>query len=173
MDPAVELGGAERIAYDNITIDLHELQRRGTAIAGTLNKLHPQVTAASEELEGQGEASESVKAVFEAFEEAWDELRVKFGVPIPVGGRGRGGFGRGRGAGSNPANVLARAGALKGSILSFWEAPSAVLVGQYYEVKPALEGAIAEAEAILLRARALSETLDREGITMEVPPLDR
>ena len=46
-------------------------------------------------------------------------------------------------------------------------------MGQYYEVKPALEAAIAEAEAILLRATVLSETLGGEGITMEVPPLDR
>jgi hypothetical protein len=171
MDPAVELAGAERIAYDNITIDLHELQRRGTEIAGALNTLHGQVTAASGELDGKDDASESVKAVFEAFEEAWDELRVQFGVPMAAGGGGRGGFGRGRGGGGNPANVLARAGALKGTILSFWEAPSAALIGQYYDVKPALEGAIADAEAMLLRAEALSEMLDGEGITMEVPAL--
>ena len=105
------------------------------------------------------------------FEEAWDELRVQFGVPMAAGGGGRGGFGRGRGGGGNPANVLARAGALKGTILSFWEAPSAALIGQYYDVKPALEGAIADAEAMLLRAEALSEMLDGEGITMEVPAL--
>jgi hypothetical protein len=171
MDPAVQLAGAERIAYDNITIDLHELQRRGTAIAGALNTLHAQVTAASDSLNGQNDASETVKAVFEAFEEAWDELRVKFGVPMAAGGGGRGGFGRGRGGGGNPANVLARTGALKSTILSFWEAPSAALIGQYYDVKPALEGAIADAEAMLLRAEALSEMLDGEGITMEVPAL--
>ena len=67
MDPAVELVGAERLAYDNITVDLHELQRRGTAMAGALNKLHGQVTAAAEELEGQDEAPASVKAEFEDF----------------------------------------------------------------------------------------------------------
>ena len=172
MDPAVELGGAERIAYDNITIDLHELQRRGTTIAGTLNTLHEQVTAAAEELEGQNETPANVKADFDAFKEAWDELRAKFGVPTGGGGGGRGGFGRGRGGGGNRGNVLARVGALKGSILSFWEAPSAALVGQYYEVKPALEAAIAEAEAMLERARVLAETLDDEGITMVVPPTD-
>ena len=42
-------------------------------------------------------------------------------------------------------------------------------MGRYYEANPALEAAIAEAEAILQRARALSEMLDDEGITMEVP----
>ena len=96
---------------------------------------------------------------------------MKFGVPIAAGGGGRG-RGRGRGGAPNRADVLARAGTLKGSILSFWEAPSAALVSQYYEVKPALEAAIAEAEQMLQRARMLSETLDEEGITMEVPSLD-
>ena len=33
----VTLGGTERIAYNNITNDLHELQRRGTAMASRLN----------------------------------------------------------------------------------------------------------------------------------------
>ena len=42
-------------------------------------------------------------------------------------------------------------------------------MGQYYEVKPALEAAIAEAEAMLERARDVSEMLDDEGIEMEVP----
>jgi hypothetical protein len=165
MDPEVALGSTERIAYNNITNDLHELQRRGTAMASRLNDLHEQVTGASEQIEGSDDVDATVKSDFEVFEEAWDELRAKFGVPRAAGGGGRG---RG-GGGGNSANVLARAGALKGSILAFWEAPSEALVGQYYEVKPALEAAIAEAEAMLERARDVSEMLDDEGIEMEVP----
>jgi len=161
MDPVVELDGAERVAYDNITTDLHEVQRRGTAMARTLTTLHEQVTAAAEEIEAQNGLPAGVSAQFAAFEDAWDELRVKFGVSAGGGGRGGGG---------NRANVLARVGQVKGSILAFWEAPSEALVGQYYEVKPALEAAISEAEGMLAWARTLSETLDEAGITMEVPP---
>ena len=166
MDPAVALAGAERIAYNRLTTDLHELQRGGTAMAATLNALHIGLTAAAEELSGRDDAPAGVKAELDAYMEAWDEVRTKFGVPVAAGGGGRGGGG---GGGGSPSNVLARAGALKGNILSFWEPPSAALVGQYYEVKPALEAAIAEATEMLERARVLSAILDDEGISLEVP----
>jgi len=167
MDPAVALGGAERVAYDNLTTDLHELQRRGSAMAATLNTLHESITAAAEQIEGE-DVSQGLKTAFDDFQEAWDELRVKFGVPIAAGGgRGRGGFG-GRGGG-NPADVLGRVDQLKGEILSFWEAPSDALVERYYRVRPELEAALVDAGGMLERARAMSERLDDEGITMEVP----
>jgi photosystem II stability/assembly factor-like uncharacterized protein len=165
MDPEVGLGGAERVAYDNLTTDLHELQRRGTAMAATLNTLHEAVTAAGDQIEEE-DVTGALRSEFEAFHEAWDVLRVKFGVPIAAGGgRGRG---RGRGGG-NPANVLGRVDQLRGEILSFWEAPSEALVDRYYRVRPELEAAIEEAREMLARARALSERLDDEGIAMEVP----
>ncbi len=167
MDPEVELGGARRVAYDKLATDLHELQRRGTEMAATLDELHDAVTAAAEEVEAE-DVPDGLRSDFEDFREAWDALRVKFGVPIVTGGgRGRGGFG-GRG-GTNRENVLARVGGLRGEILAFWEEPSDALLGRSYRVRPELEGAIAEATQMLARARALSERLDDEGITMTVP----
>ena len=132
-----------------------------------LNRLHDALSAVAEQVEETG-VPDGLQRDFEAFQEAWEELRVKFGVPIAAGGgRGRGGFG-GRGGGS-PANVLARVGQLKGEILSFWEPPSDALMGRYYRVRPELEGALVEAEGFLVRAQALADRLDDEGISLTVP----
>ena len=47
MDPAVDLTGVERMAYDDMLLSLHELQRRGTAMAGVLDGVYTQVVEIS------------------------------------------------------------------------------------------------------------------------------
>lgn len=162
MDSEVELTGAERVAYDNVANDLHELQRRGQHIANILGALHDEVTAVVAQLEGEDVAAD-LQGDFESFQEAWDELRVKFGVPRQQGGRRFGG------GGANPANVFGHVSGLKDEILSFWEPPSDALIDRYYAAKPALEYAMVEAEEMLERARAIAERLDDAGISMNVP----
>jgi photosystem II stability/assembly factor-like uncharacterized protein len=171
MDPAVELSGVERVAYDEMLLSLHELQRRGTEMAGHLDALYAQVVEISGTISDMEDVPDDVKAQFSTFKEAFDELRVKFGVPMPAGGSGRGRFGR-RGGG-DPANVLARTSSLKSNIMSFWEAPSGALVSQFYEVRPLLDTAIVEAEVCLDRARTLAPTLEDYDLTLAVPPSGR
>jgi photosystem II stability/assembly factor-like uncharacterized protein len=167
MDPAVTLAEGPRRRYNEITADLHELQRRATAVAGSLNALHAQITDVQGKVGGTN-APADVKSQWEAFHREYEAVRVKFGVPIAAGGGGRGG-GRGGGA-AEPANVLARTGAVKGSILSFWEAPSEALVRQYNEVKAELPRAISEAEAFLAKAPAMSQRLQPYNLSLSVPP---
>ena len=80
-----------------------------------------------------------LEAAFGGFQEAWDEVRVKFGVPRQQGGRR---FGGGQ---ANPADVFGQVRGLKGEILAFWEPPSDALITRYYAAKPALEAAMVEA----------------------------
>jgi hypothetical protein len=168
MDPAVDLTGVERVEYDEILISLHELQGRGTAMAGALDGVYSQVVDISGDIDDMENVPAEVKEEFTAFHEAFDEIRVKFGVPLPAAGSGRGGF-RGR-RGADPANVLARISTLKSSISSFWEAPSSALMGQSDEAGPLLETAMGEAEELLNRARGLAATLGEYDITLTVPP---
>jgi len=167
MDPAVDLAGAARVAYDEMLLALHEKERAGTAMAGTLDGVYAQVTEISESIGDMAGVPAEVKAEFTSFQDAFDELRVKFGVPLPAAGGGRGFRGRG---GGDPANLLTRVSSLKNNIGSIWETPSGALVRQSYEVGPLLDAAISEAEGLLDRARTLAQTLEEYDITLEVPP---
>ena len=59
---------------------------------------------------------------------------------------------------------------MKTAIMGIWEPPSDALVRQYTDVKAALPKAITDANAVLQRARALSQTLGTHGVTLTVPP---
>src|SRR5207248_3337278 len=109
---------------------------------------------------------------FESLNKEYDAVRKKFGVPLntaPAGGRGGGGGGGRGGAPVDTANVLARASTLKTQVAGVWETPSAAMVRQYNDVRIALPKAIAEGNAVLGKAGAVSQTLKKYDITLNVP----
>jgi hypothetical protein len=165
-DPAIELSGVERVAYDEMLLRLHQLQGRGNGMATSLDALYAQVVEIAGAMGDREDVPDEVKSDFTGFQESFDALRVKFGVPIPAGGGGRR-FGR-RGGG-DPANVLSRASTLKSNIMAFWEPPSGAAVSQFYEVTALLDSAIHDAEGLLDQARTLAETLEEFDITLEIP----
>jgi hypothetical protein len=169
MDAEVDLSGVDRLVYDEMLLSLHELERRGTEAAGHLNLLHADLEAVADTIGDMDDVPDDVKADFTEFREAFDEVRVKFGVPMSGGG-GRS-FGRGGGGGS-PANVLGRTSTLKSTIMSIWEVPSDALVDQYYEVSPLLDAAIGEAQESLEQARLLAAKLERYDLTLTLPPFE-
>ena len=170
----MQFADAQRKRYNDILMDLHDMQRRATEVAGALNALHPQMAVAAASVAASS-APAPVKAQFEALNRDFGAVRTSFGVPFPApgaaagGGGGGGGGGRGGGA-PDPQNLLARAGTVKNSIMGIWEPPSDALVRQYTDVKAALPKAITDANAILQRARTLSRTLSTHGVTLTVPP---
>jgi hypothetical protein len=187
QDPQVQLATAERRRWNDIVMDLHELQRRGTGTASQLNALSPQMASISTALKANANAPAAVKTQFEALNKDFEALRPKFGLSAPVnpdsaaaagggrggrgGGAGGGGGGRGGGGGGgNSQDVLGRAGTVKGQVMGIWELPSASLLKQYNDVRLALPAAITEANALLARARTMSTTLRRYDLTLTVPP---
>ena len=174
MDPQVQFADAQRKRYNDIVMDLHEMQGRATEVANALNALNAQMTDAATKVAASS-APATVKPQFETLNRDFTAVRAKFGVPFPApaaaGGRGGGGGGGfGGGAAPDPQNLLARAGTVKTQIMSIWEPPSEALVRQYTEVKASLPKAITDANAILQRARAMSQTLGTHGVTLTVPP---
>jgi photosystem II stability/assembly factor-like uncharacterized protein len=83
--------------------------------------------------------------------------------PAMQGGFGGGGGGRGQG-------LVSLAGFLKGQIMSFWELPSDSLMKQYNDLKLAFPKAILDANAFLAKGTAISDTLKKYDITLNVPP---
>jgi hypothetical protein len=167
MDPEVDLSGVDRLVYDEMLLSLHELERRGTEVASHLNLLYADLETVADTIGDMDDVPDDVKSDLTEFREAFDEVRVKFGVPMSGGG-GRS-FGRG---GGNPANALGRTSTLKNAIMSFWEVPSDALVNQFYEVSPLLDAAIGEAQESLEEARLLAAKLERYDLTLTLPPFE-
>jgi len=171
LDPANPLTDAQRRRYYDIAMDLHRMQGRGVAVVNALNPLFPQMTDLAAKLPGMTAVPDSVKTQFAAVQKEFDAVRAKFGVPAvaDAGGFGRGGGGRGGGAavGAN-ANLLARAGTVKGRIMSFYDMPSDAMMAQYADVRVALPRAVTEANTFLGRAQALSQALAKSGVTLTV-----
>jgi hypothetical protein len=69
----------------------------------------------------------------------------------------------------DPENVLARTSTLKTQLAGVWEAPSAASVHQYNDVKLALPKAVADGNAFLGKANAVSQALAKYGVTIKVP----
>ena len=169
MDPQVHLTGAQRARYNEIVLDLHDLQRRGTRMAGVLTAINTQMASVSAKVKDNAAMPATVKTEFEVFSKDFDSLKVKFGVGAAAGGgRGAAGGGGGGRGGGDPRNVMARPGAVKGSIMGIWEVPSDAMVKQYAGVKADLPKAIAAADAFIARATAMSATLKKYDIALTV-----
>ena len=166
MDPQVHFTAAQRAQYNNIVLDLHDLQRRGTKMASVLTAINTQMPGVATKVKENAAVPADVKAQFDAFSKDFDSLKVKFGVgAVAAGGRGGGGGGRG---GGDPRNVLARTGTVKNSIMGIWEVPSDAMVKQYSAVKLDMPKAITAADAFIARATAMSATLKKYDITLTV-----
>jgi len=148
---------------------LHTAQRSGMEVAAALDALYPQMTAAASKLKAESKVPADVKARFDALNRQFDTVRVKFGVPAVAAGRGGGG---GRG-GADASNVLARLSALKVGIAGMWEPPTAASTKQSADARLALQQAIAEANLVLSKASAMSESLKAYEIALAVPPVGK
>ncbi len=60
-------------------------------------------------------------------------------------------------------------GSLKGAVLGVWEVPTAGTMRQVENARREMQGAIVEAQGIMAKARAMSQTLSANGITMKLP----
>jgi hypothetical protein len=182
MDPEVRMSAVERKKYNDVVMDLHELQRRGTVTATALTALNPQMVDAAAKVKDNAAIPADVKARFDALNTEFASMRAKFGVAANAGIRpapgtapgGGGGFGGGGGGGAAAAaNVFGRTTALKNAIANIWETPSAALMNQYADVKKALPAAIVEADAFMKRAESVASALKAYGVVITVPPAAR
>ena len=164
-DPMDRRNDLERKRNFDMAMDLHEMQRKSSAMTSALDSLYTQLNDAKAKIDA-GPAE--VKTATAAFMKDFDAVRVKFGVPPPPIAAGGGG-GRGGGAPVDPANVGAKVGAAKGAVLAFSDVPSDTTTRAYADVKLALPKAIAEGNAVIAKASALASTLKKVDVTLTVP----
>ena len=201
-DPESQMTDVQRKRYNDILMDLHEMQRKGMPVQQALNSVFQQMSVVTTKVKESTSAPANVKTQFDSFNKEFDAVRAKFGVPAGAGGGRGGGAGGGATAGRggapgaaagaaeaagqeitggfNPAQMMgfggggggglvSRAGTLKGQIMSFWELPSDTLLKQYNELKLAFPKAILEANAFLAKGMAMSDSLKKYGIDLNVP----
>jgi hypothetical protein len=154
-------------------MELHRLHGRGVDIAIALTPLHTQITELAGKIGGMANVPEATKTQFIGVQKEFDAVRVKFGVPLAppdAGGRGgRGGGGRGGGPAVNPANILARTATVKTRVMSFYDVPSDAMMAQAADIRATFPKAVAEVNAFLTKASALSQALEKAGVTLKVP----
>jgi hypothetical protein len=225
LDPELQMTDAQRKRHYDMTMELHDLQRRGTLVAEALTMIDGQMADVTTKVK-DSKAPESVKTQFDTFAKDFAALKSKFGVGggrwgrsrwRRGGGGGRGGGGRGGGgadcggcavravrrcggcavrraaaavrcgcggcrrrrSGAVPQgfgggadgrnDLVARAGMVKGDILTFSDWPSDTPSKESNEVKLLLTKALSDANAFIVRSMTMSQTL-KNDITLNVPP---
>ncbi len=97
-DPEIKLTDLQRKRYNDILMDLHDMQRKGTDVQRALQSLFTQMGDVATKVKDSQNVPAAVKTQFEAFNKDFDAIRTKFGVPQAAPGGGRGGAGGGAGA---------------------------------------------------------------------------
>jgi photosystem II stability/assembly factor-like uncharacterized protein len=160
-DPDVVLTQVERKKLFDMAMEMHDLQRRATDVAAAITPFNMRVTEAAKELAAKSEVPADVKTSFEALQKELASMVTKFTPPQG----GRGGFG----GGGAPPNPVARLAIAKNGLMGgMW--PTRTTMDAYADAKTDVPKAIAEVNALLAKASAVSASLAKHGITLTVPP---
>ncbi len=174
-DPEITLTGLERKKLFDMAMEMQELQKRGTEVVNSLTPLNTKVTELATQVSSNTEIPADVKASFDQLSKDLAALMPKFvqqgagrggagGGAAGGAGAGAGGGGRGGAAGDN---VMAQTAQAKTGLMGgMW--PGEQTIKAYNEAKTKMPKAIAEANALIAKAQALSTTLTRYNITLPV-----
>jgi hypothetical protein len=168
-DPDVVLTSIERKRMFDMAMEMHDLQRRGAEVAGTLAPISRQMPEITKTVEGRTDLPADVKSAVEAFNKELSAATTRFAALTSGGGRGGGGAG-GRG-GTGPENPLARIGQAKQGLMAGMP-PTEQTTRAYASAKAEAPKVYADAAALVTKARDLSATLANYNITLNVGVAD-
>jgi len=162
-DPEVVLTEVERKRLYDMAMELHDLQKRATEVGNQIGPFNTSVTELSKEVEGKSEIPADVKASFDSVSKELAALAPKF--TAPAGGRGGGGGG---GRGAAPPTPMAKLGQAKTSLMGgMW--PTEQTMKAYNDAKIEVPKAINDANALFVKAAALSSSLAKYNVTLPAP----
>jgi hypothetical protein len=166
-DPDVVLTAVERKKLFDMAMEVQELQKRGTEVVNALTPLNAKVIELAGDVASNASIPADVKASFDQLSKDLASMMPKF--VLPGGGRGGsgGGGGGGRGAGAGD-NVMALAAQAKNGMMGgMW--PGEQTTKAYSDAKTRMPKAIADANALIAKAQALSTQLAKYTVTFTVP----
>ena len=162
-DPEVALTELDRRKMFDMAMEMHELQKRGAAIATSVQALQRQATEIASAIGGRSDVPADVKTSFEAFNKELTSLAPKFAAP--AGGRGGGG---GRGGAPTGDQPMARAAQAKNGLMATIPLTEQT-TRAYTDAKTQMPKAVSEANALFAKAATLGQTLARFNLTLTPP----
>jgi photosystem II stability/assembly factor-like uncharacterized protein len=160
-DPDVILTSLERKRMFDQAMEIHALQPRLIDAATAIGSLTRQMAELTTTLGTRGDVPADVKASFDAFNKELTTLAPK--LTLPQGGRGGGG---GRGGASE--SLATKLGQAKNGLMAGMS-PAEPTIRAYTEVKAQTPKAIADLNALIAKASALSTALAPFNLTLTVP----
>jgi hypothetical protein len=159
-DPEVALTSADRKRMFDLATEMHDLQKRLVEAQTALAALNRQLTELADAIGKRTDLPTDVKTSFDAVKKDVDTLTPKLTAPA---GRGFGGSGRG----DNPSIVTRITQAKNGYTAGM--PVTEVTTRAYTEAKTQAPKAVADLNAAIAKAAALSPTLARYNLTLNVP----
>lgn len=157
-DPEVVLTSIERKRMFDMAVEMHALQRPVTdAVAAQVSLARQMADLAKTIGERHDGVPEDVRASFDALRKDVEALAKRVGEPPRFGG-----------GGAVSENVLARIGQAKSGLTAGMAAGQQTMRA-YSEVKAEAPKAIADLDAVLVKAAALGTTLAKYNLTLDVP----
>jgi hypothetical protein len=151
-----------------MAMEMQDLQKRGTETGNALTPLNAKVTELASPVSGNTGIPADVKTSFDQLGKDLAAVAAKFAQP--AGGRGfggGGGAGGGRG-GAGSESVMAQVAQAKNGLMGgMW--PTEQTTKAYTEAKVKVPKAIADANALIAKAQALSTELAKYNVTLTVP----
>ncbi len=158
-DPEVALTAVERKKLFDMAMEMHELQRAANQASGAITPLNSRVAEIAKEVAGRADVPADVKASVDGLAKELGGVVPRFAAP--AGGRGGGGA-------TSSVSVAGRITQAKNGLMGgMW--PTAQVMRAYDDAKAQAPKALADANAAIARAAALSGTLAKYKLTLEVP----
>jgi hypothetical protein len=164
-DPEIQISAEDRKAWFDTAMDLHKLQKTLNEAAERVGEVNEKIRALQQALKDNANAPAAIKTKVEDFAKKFEPVGRRFGIGVP-NPLETGNFERAN------ENLRFRFGGLKGSIMGSTSKPTEVQSRQVSEIRPLLEKAVQDANALIHALPALlKETADAGIYPAAVKPI--
>ena len=156
-DPEIQISDEDRKVWFETANQLHALQKTMNEAADRVNELNEKIKAMQQAMKDNASAPAAMKTRVEDFAKKFEPVGRRFGIaaenPFETGNFER-----------INENLRFRFGGLKGGIMGSTSRPTETQIRQTAEIRPALEKAVQEANALINALPALQKELADAGI---------
>jgi hypothetical protein len=157
-DKDMPMTDAERRAWHDISLNLHEMQKVANAAFESVTTLGTQLTAAEALLKSAANPPAAAKTAISDANTKLADLRRRLGVGQQAGGGGGGG-----GFGAQQQNVRGQLGQVKGQLMGSTSMPTQQQVRIAGELRADMEKVVADTNALVAAIPAIYDAMGASG----------